>query len=580
MTTKTFVYTGAMQSWIVPIGVTSVTMALYGAGGGNQPGGGGTPGLGGYLKCTLATTPGETLKVGVGGKGLQGGTGGGQYDYPAGGYGYHAAGTTAPGNTGGGVGGSKYYYGGSGIPGYNGSSGGGGSAVGRGTGSTIMAIAGGGGASGYAGGGSGGNGGGTTGGVGSGANRGGGGTQSAGGAAGVGTESVSSSGLKPAYAGVYWATSYGSGGGGQSSTGGGGGGGYYGGGGGGCDGNAGTGATRAYGGGGGSSYYLPAATGVTNTRGGGTTGNGSVTFTYNLPPNAPIPQSPVGYTGINVANPTIFQWLNSFNEAGDSQTAMEIHYRVKGGTTWVSTGVITQAGVQYTIAASTFIGGNDYEWQVRATGQKSGTAGPWSATNYFTAVSPPVAPSVVSPAASEIITNTQYNVTWRPYVGQQSLQVTIYGDDGTGALDPTNVIYDTGLIGGDNGGSSSWPVVFPVGDYALHVAVKVIIGGVFSPASNVYATTSISSPQQPLVFATPMASLGAIQVGVTNPTSDASRPAAVSNDIYRSDAQNPEVRVKTGVAVNGTWLDRTVASRIVYTYRAVAVAASGAGKSS
>lgn len=68
----TFTYTGSAQSFVVPLGVTSIRVKIWGAGGGgsfrlNQYSYGG--GSGGYAECLLDVVPGETLNVVVGGGG-------------------------------------------------------------------------------------------------------------------------------------------------------------------------------------------------------------------------------------------------------------------------------------------------------------------------------------------------------------------------------------------------------------------------------------------------------------------------------------------------------------------------------
>lgn len=71
---KTFDYTGAPQAWIVPDGVTEVTIECWGAsGGGNNATNNpdiGAPG--GYVRGTYTVTPSETLSIYVGGKGTNG----------------------------------------------------------------------------------------------------------------------------------------------------------------------------------------------------------------------------------------------------------------------------------------------------------------------------------------------------------------------------------------------------------------------------------------------------------------------------------------------------------------------------
>ena len=70
--TETFGYTGSVQAFTVPAGVTSVRIGVWGAEGGlgyhNVPTQGrvGRGGRGGYAEAVIATTPGETLNIYVG----------------------------------------------------------------------------------------------------------------------------------------------------------------------------------------------------------------------------------------------------------------------------------------------------------------------------------------------------------------------------------------------------------------------------------------------------------------------------------------------------------------------------------
>ncbi len=70
-TTYNFSYTGAVQTWTVPTGVTSVNIDAQGAAGGAATSSLGvtTPGKGGRVRGTLAVTPGTVLYVYVGGAG-------------------------------------------------------------------------------------------------------------------------------------------------------------------------------------------------------------------------------------------------------------------------------------------------------------------------------------------------------------------------------------------------------------------------------------------------------------------------------------------------------------------------------
>lgn len=150
----TFNYTGSVQSFVVPVGVTSVDLEVFGAQGSNNSASNGFGGLGGASFGTLVVTPGETLTIVVGGRGIglaggfngganagftnslgsRGGGGGGASDVRRGGSavnrlivaagGGGAGGSRiagqGPGSGGGGGGG---WYGGGGGGGYNGNAG-------------------------------------------------------------------------------------------------------------------------------------------------------------------------------------------------------------------------------------------------------------------------------------------------------------------------------------------------------------------------------------------------------------------------------------------------------------------------
>lgn len=253
--------TSGNTSYVVPAGVTELTVKVWGGGGGSSGAGwnalGGDGGGGGFATSILTVTPGETLTVSVGGGGGGGGALGGCCGQgmggAGGGYSSILRSTThliiAPGGGGGG-GGNKESTGG------NGGAGGGAGGI---AGSSVGVTVGGGGATVSAGGtaGSGGNAGSSlTGGKGGGSASGGGGGPGVtfnGGGAGGGAYN-------------FFGTA--------TSGGGGGGGGYFGGGGGG---NA-SASNRGASGGGGGSSYLTGASQATSAGSGVTPGNAGDSF--------------------------------------------------------------------------------------------------------------------------------------------------------------------------------------------------------------------------------------------------------------------------------------------------------------
>lgn len=266
MTTDSFSFTGSVQNWVCPPGITSAIIDAVGAGGGLASLGTAIPGKGGRTRCRVnGLTPGATYKVYVGGKG-------GNASGITGGASGSNSGRTAIGGAG-----ANYAGGGGGSTDFR---------TGTNENDRIVVAPGGGGA-GAKGtitpgdGGNGGNGGGmngTAGSAGSGADARSGGSGATGGAGGAAGAPSAGGGIAGGVAGA----SGGYGGGGGSFTGsaggGGGGGGGRAGGGGGASGNPGPTAIGAGGGGGGGSALT---TGIESLmQPGANAGDGWLTITY------------------------------------------------------------------------------------------------------------------------------------------------------------------------------------------------------------------------------------------------------------------------------------------------------------
>lgn len=74
--TTTFNYSGGVQTYTVPLGVTTLIVDVYGGQGRLNTSGQGSGGLGGRVSATISVVGGEVLQVNVGGGGSSG-TGGG-----------------------------------------------------------------------------------------------------------------------------------------------------------------------------------------------------------------------------------------------------------------------------------------------------------------------------------------------------------------------------------------------------------------------------------------------------------------------------------------------------------------------
>ena len=382
--TITFTYSGDYYSWIVPAGVSSITVDAYGAQGGKSnyiSPGSHVPGKGGRVQATLTSTPGESLAIYVGGQGS-------------------TATRTTNAESAGWNGGGKGGFGNG--NGYYGAGGGGATDIRTTAGSlaTRILVAGGGGgaacngcSSSYD---NGGAGGGLTGGAGitaaSGSVVAGGGTQAAGG------NGNTWSGWGPSQAG-----SLGLGGNAQASDsningGGGGGGGYYGGGGG-----------SWVGAGGGSSYTSPSrASSVTHTQG-VKTGNGSVSITYL---NSPIPTtfstSQSSPTNISTSG-TISYSLVLSQSVSDLATG---DFQL-GGTSTCNTPGLSGSGTTYTVTLTNCSEGTVI-LQLKANSVTGTSTGPPTISSANTVIIDRTAPtisSVSAPSNSTYIPGDAVNFT-------------------------------------------------------------------------------------------------------------------------------------------------------------------------
>lgn len=493
-TTTTFNYTGALQTFTVPTGVTSIAVACTGAG--TAAGGAGDK-----ITGTLAVTPGQVLNLYVGGQGgSPAGSAGGAGGFNGGGAGGNAPGGASGSGGFGGGGGTDIRVGGTALANRV-CAAGAGAGSGRGTGG------GGGNAN-------------TAGGTGTIANGNGkAGTGAAGGAGGTGVPNGS--------AGVL-----GVGGAGSSSTanvggGGGGGGGYYGGGGGGNGNNV---AGNATGGGGGGSNYTGGLTGAATVAAVGT-GNGVITLTYDQPPTAPVLNPPAAGGAVDVTQPTVLSWTFSDPDTGDAQAGASVQYRVVGAGAWTDLQLIGTASSAQTatIPANTLAAGSTYEWRVATT---DGTvAGPYSGAQQFLAVSAPAAATITAPISQ--ITTNPVTVQWTTPVGQVAYQIRLVADDGSGNAVTATVYSDTGQVN-----SALQSVAVPLGTAPqgglVHAQVRYQqYAGIWSAwADSGAETVNAGPPGLPtLAFATNPAT-GAITVTITNP---ALPNATVSQDLYRTD---------------------------------------------
>lgn len=512
---STVAYSAVGQhSIVVPSGVTSITVDLYGA-----AGGGDNAGLGGRVQGAISVTPGETLYIHVGGWGGQG----------AGGY---NGGGSAPSSAFGGGGGTDVRRGGNDL-------------------GHRVAVAGGGGGqnNGNVGGG---HGGGLSGNGASGTAPGSGGTQSAGGAGGAadsgGAGTAGGSG------------SLGQGGNASFDTpGGGGGGGYYGGGG------AGSADTFGSGGGGGSSLVPVGGSTQTGVR----SQSGYAVLTYNQPPSAPSLAMPANSAALNPSQTQRFSWSFADPDPGDSQSAYELRVGIVGSGVWgYLSGTVNLPSNFHDVSAGSFGTGQSLEWQVR-TADSQGVWGPWSASNFFTTTAAPAGPTVLSPVNGATLPTSSVTLSWSTSA-QDAWQARVL-NAGTLA-----VLQDSGTV--ENAATRQTTFTGLANGVGVRLEVRVRSAGLWSAWGAVEVAVSFTPPATPTVALAPDDSTGTIAVQSSHPTPSGGQPTVVSQEVWRRRTNEPttELRIAKDYPPGSVFVDYTPASGVDYEYRVVAVGSSGA----
>lgn len=359
------------------------------------------------------------------------------------------------------------------------------------------------------------------------------------------------------------------------TSGGGGGGGYFGGGGGGGGDTNGLGA----GGGGGSNYTGGLTAVTTNTQGGSATGmDGRAIITYNAIPNAPFVS-----TITNRDNTAGFQigWSFTDPDPGDTQSKVDIRWRVGTGAWTTITSAVVGSGTLYTFAAHAFDAqvGQTVELQVRTYDSHSAVS-PWSSSTFFTPRNEDATVPTITAPTSPFTTQT-------PQVVLASAAAFRYYQIQVTDTTTSTVIYTSLWI---DAGASVTSVTKTLGS-AAYISGRTYsfqgrtslynnnpVPGPYSAGAS--STASINAPPVPTVSLIPDPASASMSVVIVNPAGGAN--PAVSNRVYRTDLTNntPEQRIATAVAVNGTFIDWQAALNVQYSYRVEAVAANGNATSS
>jgi hypothetical protein len=291
---------------------------------------------------------------------------------------------------------------------------------------------------------------------------------------------------------------------------------------------------------------------------------------YNAPPSAPVLLSPAPNQTVNRAQSLRVTWRFSDPNPLDAQGSAVVRWRPIGTPTWTSQ---TASGPNqfYDVPAGTLPVG-DLEWQVSTT-DSAGAPGPWSASGFFTAVEAPPGPTITAPGQGDTIAGTSAVVTWST-TGQDAYDVRTVGDN-AGAAD-TSVIYtDTGVV--ESPAARAETVAFTQNGAHVHVQVQVRKNGLWSPWADVPVTVSFAEPPQAGVSLTVLPADGYVQVQVYVPQPVSPQPRVSGYRVWRrAPGEGPVPMTPLVSAGIGAWIDRTVSSRIDYSYQVETVGENGA----
>lgn len=288
----------------------------------------------------------------------------------------------------------------------------------------------------------------------------------------------------------------------------------------------------------------------------------------NLAPNAPTGLSPSGGATIDRNITQRFSWAFSDPDAGDTQSAYDLQYRIGAGAWTTVSGTTPNAFRDF--AAGTFSAAT-YEWQVR-TYDALGVVSPYSASSFFTAANSPGGPTITAPTSGQIISTTSSLVTWSTG-SQDGYQVRKVADN-AGAADTAVVYFDTGEV--VNATARSLSVAFPTNSRFEHVQVRTQTAGLWSPYASVRVQVSYTPPATPSSILTPSSSTASIAVTLSSPAPGAGQPAVASYDLFRRETLVGGAGIRIGTALPaGVFTDRTVASGVDYGYLVRAVATNG-----
>ena len=233
---------------------------------------------------------------------------------------------------------------------------------------------------------------------------------------------------------------------------------------------------------------------------------------------------------------------------------------------WTTSGQVITPSSFHDFPAGTFDDGGQYEWQVR-TWDAQGEVGPWSASNFFDAATPPPGrPTIISPVNGSTIGLAEVVLEWS-YPSQDAYQWQV--------LDGATVIEDSGQV------ASTTTRAGIIDDLPNNVTrtlrVRVEDGGLWSQWASVTVTVAYSPPPTPTVQVDETSAPAAYMVRGLVPTPGVGEPNVTHLDIYRREGTDTGdgIRRAKDLAPSRVFTDYFVASGVDYFYRVKAYGENG-----
>ena len=306
-----------------------------------------------------------------------------------------------------------------------------------------------------------------------------------------------------------------------------------------------------------------------------TTGTNYLVFweaaSFNQTPTAPTWDSPTDGSTQDVDEAVVLDWTFNDPDGGDTQSAYRLRRTITAtvtywnGSTWQASAdastKITSTTSSHTLAAS-WGSDSDADHKYAVATWDNSDAGP----------SPFSSDLRLVPSAQDNPTITTPTPTGTPTISSTTSAVVVSDTSSTSDMDAGTLEYDSGVV---VTGTKSDVADFPTNSVTRYVRVMTWNDeGLASDIDEVDVSVSYTPPSTPTLVNTSGTPTGAVTVTITNPGAGATE---VSNDVYRrvGDDSTTEIRIATGVAVDGAYIDYTVASGVTYKYLARCFADNG-----